>query len=319
MINISNLVKKYGSFAAVDDINFTVERGEIVGFLGPNGAGKTTTMKMITCYMLPTSGTISVDGMDVARQSLEVRRKIGYMPESAPLYLDLNVVEYLKLAAELRGVPKDRRTVRVKEMVEVCNLGEMIRKRVGELSKGFRQRLCLAQSLIHDPEILILDEPTVGLDPNQIVEIRSLIKKLGQRKTVILSTHILPEVEATCGRIVIIHRGKIVADGATEDIVAQFSGSSLITIEFALPTPQAVDMLRQQSNIATVREVGNVAGGGWQLRIEGREGRDVRHDLFRMAAQNDWPLIELRREGASLENVFQSLTSDTVSQKTKAA
>jgi len=319
MITITNLVKKYGTFAAVDDISFTVEKGEIVGFLGPNGAGKTTTMKIITCYMLPTMGTITVDGLDVVEHSLEVRRKIGYMPESAPLYLDLNLVEYLKMAAELRGVPKSRIMPRVREMVEVCNLGEMVHKRVGELSKGFRQRVCLAQSLIHDPEILILDEPTVGLDPNQIIEIRSLIKMLGEKKTVILSTHILPEVEATCGRVVIIHRGKIVADGATETVVGRFSGSNLVTVEFALPVPQATEILRQQSGIATVREVGDVPGGGWQLRIEGREGKDVRHDIFMAAAKNQWPLVELKREGQSLENVFQSLTRDVTDTQSKAA
>ncbi|MDK9700822.1 MAG: ATP-binding cassette domain-containing protein [bacterium] len=310
MISIENLSKNYGSFKAVDAISFQVERGEVVGFLGPNGAGKTTTMKMITCYMPPTTGRIVVDGLDVVEQSLEVRRKIGYMPESAPLYHDLNLVDYLRLAAEFRGIAKDQRERRVREMVEVCALGEMVQKRVGELSKGFRQRVCLAQALIHDPEILILDEPTVGLDPNQIIEIRSLIKQLGQRKTVILSTHILPEVEATCDRVVIIHRGKIVADGATNDVVAQFSGQGLVTVEFALPVPDATGMLRQLPRVGTVREVGAVPGGGWQLRVEAREGADVRNEIFRIAAQNDWPLTELRKEGASLETVFQSLTRD---------
>lgn len=313
MIQIENLSKFYGSVKAVDDISFSVRKGEVVGFLGPNGAGKTTTMKIVTCYMLPSLGSVKVDNLDVVDQSLEVRRKIGYMPESAPLYTDLNMVEYLKLAAELRGIPKDQRNQRVKAMIDVCNLGDMVQKRVGALSKGYRQRLCLAQSLIHDPEILILDEPTVGLDPNQIVEIRSLIKELGRAKTVILSTHILSEVESTCGRIIIINKGKIVADGGTDDIVARSSGSSIITVEFALPTPDATTMLRNHERIASVREVGNVVGGGWQLRIDAKENADIRYDLFRMAANHHWQLLELRREGASLENVFQTLTKDSPS------
>ncbi|MCX7834782.1 MAG: ATP-binding cassette domain-containing protein [bacterium] len=310
MIQIDKLSKYYGYVKAVDDITFSVNKGEIVGFLGPNGAGKTTTMKVITCYMLPSSGKVTVDNLDVVEHSLEVRKKIGYMPESAPLYTDLNVVEYLKLVAELRGVPKEKRNQRAKQMIEVCALGEMIHKRVGALSKGYRQRLCLAQALIHDPEILILDEPTVGLDPNQIIEIRSLIKELGREKTVILSTHILSEVESTCGRIIIINRGKIVADGRTEDIVAGFSGSSLITMEFALPTPEATIAIRNLDRVASVREIGYVAGGGWQIRIETRDNIDLRYDLFRMAAENQWHLLELHRESASLEEVFQILTKE---------
>ncbi len=207
-ITVRNLTKYYGEQAAVHDISFDVKSGEILGFLGPNGAGKTTTMKILTCYMPPNSGTVEVEGLDIFERSVEVRRKIGYLPEMNPLYLDMNVLDYLEYSAQLHGLRGGAVNQRLKEMVHVCGLEEVRHKDIGEMSKGFRQRVGLAQAMIHDPEVLILDEPTSGLDPNQIVEIRNLIKQLGRAKTVILSTHILSEVQATCDRVLIINEGK---------------------------------------------------------------------------------------------------------------
>lgn len=230
-IAVRNLVKMYGDTAAIDDISFDVKTGEILGFLGPNGAGKTTTMKIITCYMPPSSGSVEVDGMNTAEQSLDVRRKIGYLPEMNPLYLDMNVLDYLEYSAQLHGLRGGAVQHRIKEMVHACGLEDVRHKDIGEMSKGYRQRVGLAQSMIHDPEVLILDEPTSGLDPNQIAEIRALIKQLGRAKTVILSTHILSEVQATCDRVLIIHEGKIVANGSPAQLQQEFQGADTITME----------------------------------------------------------------------------------------
>src|SRR5437867_1704859 len=242
-ILVSNLTKYYGSSKAVDDISFEVHSGEILGFLSPNGAGKTTTMRVITCYLMPSSGSAQVEGMNVVDDSLEVRKLVGYLPEQNPLYLDMNVLEYLEYAAQLQGVLKAMITRRMREMVEVCGLGEMKHKDIGQLSKGFRQRVGLAAAMIHDPKVLILDEPTSGLDPNQIVEIRSLIQNLGKQKTVVLSTHILPEVQATCNRVVIINRGKIVADGPIKDLRQSLHGREKLILEVEVPDGQTFDMI----------------------------------------------------------------------------
>ena len=223
-ITIDNLVKKYGGQRAVDHISFTVKTGEIVGFLGPNGAGKTTTMRMITGFITPTEGRITVGGMEIADQMDKIKKHIGYLPENNPLYQDMPVIDYLEYVAGLQGIPKENQPVRVAEMIRITGLNPEKHKKISELSKGFRQRVGLAQAMIHDPEILILDEPTTGLDPNQIVEIRKLIRELGRHKTVILSTHILSEVEATCDRILIINRGKIVADGTSDLLRKQARG-----------------------------------------------------------------------------------------------
>ena len=212
-IIVTNLTKSYGSVKAVDDISFEVHHGEIVGFLGPNGAGKTTTMRMLTSFLSPTSGSVSIEGKDIKEFSLETRKLIGYLPEQNPLYHDMNVMDYLEFTARLQGVPKTNTAKKVREMIGVCGLSTVKHMDIGQLSKGYRQRVGLAQAMIHDPKILIMDEPTSGLDPNQIVEIRNLIRQLGREKTVILSTHILPEVQATCNRVLIISHGKIVADG----------------------------------------------------------------------------------------------------------
>src|SRR5512137_656966 len=225
MIRAVDLSKQYGSTRAVDGINFEVFRKEVVGFLGPNGAGKTTTMKMLTCFLAPTKGDAFVGGHSVWEQSLEIRRMLGYLPEDTPLYRDMTVLEYLEFIADVRGIERDARRAKIKNMVEVCGLGTVIGRVVGELSKGFRQRVGLAQAMIHDPEVLILDEPTSGLDPNQIADIRALIKEVGKEKTVILSTHILPEVQATCSRMLIISGGKLVADGTPDELRGREKGS----------------------------------------------------------------------------------------------
>ncbi|MGB8321082.1 MAG: ATP-binding cassette domain-containing protein, partial [Ignavibacteriaceae bacterium] len=230
-IAVENLTKSYGTQRAVDTISFQVHTGEILGFLGPNGAGKTTTMKILTCFMAPTEGDIKVGNLSIHDHQDEIKTKIGYLPENNPLYLDMPVLEYLSFTAELQGVPKSNIQDRIAEMVLVCGLNDEKHKKIGELSKGYRQRVGLAQAMIHDPEVLIFDEPTTGLDPNQIIEIRKLIRELGREKTVILSTHILPEVEAICDRILIINKGKIVADGTPETLRKQAQGEEVLRIQ----------------------------------------------------------------------------------------
>jgi ABC-2 type transport system ATP-binding protein len=308
MIQIKNLTKKYGELKAIDDVTFDVHTGEILGFLGPNGAGKTTTVRVITCYLLPTSGTVEVEGLSVVERSLEIRKKIGYLPENAPLYSEMNVLDYLHFIMGIRGITKDRWNQRGKDITEICGLGPVIHRNIGELSKGFRQRVGLAQAMVHDPDILILDEPTSGLDPNQIAEIRSLIKELGREKTVILCTHILPEVEATCGRVLIINEGKIVADGSPTELQSSFQGKEQIYLELRAPEDAAAKL----DNMENVEKVEQIASNGDDLKrfnIESAKGVDLREKLFRLAVENDWVLLEMRQEQASLEDIFRQLTT----------
>src|SRR3954468_5656422 len=310
MIQVENLTKDYGPARAVDKVTFNVRKGEVLGFLGPNGAGKSTTMKMLTCFLAPTGGTARVAGHDVFDQSLEVRRRIGYLPEDTPIYRDRTVLEYLHFAAEMRGMEHARRELRIKEIGGRCGLTESAGKLVGELSKGFRQRLGLAQAMLHNPDILILDEPTSGLDPNQIVEIRSLIKEVGQEKTVILSTHILPEVQATCSRILIISGGKLVADGTPDELRARERGGRYrVVVESNGVAKEAIrDRL---AGLAGVARCEMVAGeeGSYGFSIDGASTEDLRKHLFRAAVDNRWTLLELVRESASLEDVFRTLTA----------
>ena len=306
MIQVENLSKSYGPTLAVDDVSFTVDTGEILGFLGPNGAGKTTTMKILTCFMPATEGRIRVDGLDVSDDSLAVRRKIGYLPESAPLYTDMNVLEYLAFVAGIRGLSKTELASRLDIILAVCGLTEVLRKDIGELSKGFKQRVGLAQAMIHDPEILILDEPTSGLDPNQIVEIRNLIKKLGEEKTVILSTHILSEVQATCDRVLIINRGQLVADGSPDELTSQFHGDEQLQLTVSGTT---ADLLK--SALADVRGIAWLDcsdGPEVTAKITAERGTDLREPLFRCVVNQGWTLLELHRERTSLEQVFHQLT-----------
>ncbi|MFQ5600801.1 MAG: ATP-binding cassette domain-containing protein [Candidatus Krumholzibacteriia bacterium] len=309
MIEIRDLHKHFGETRAVNGISFDVKSGEILGFLGPNGAGKTTTMRVITCYLPPTSGSVEVDGLDVTERSLEVRQKIGYLPESAPLYLDMNVVDYLKFIAEIRRIPPSEVRGQVRNAIEVCALDDVLRKNVGELSSGYKQRLGLAQAILHDPEILVLDEPTRGLDPNQIVEIRTLIRELGQHKTVIFSTHILQEVQALCDRVLIIHNGEIVFDGSKEELSAGVSGMDRVYVEVRANGADAQEHLGGLDQVKAVHVLGKDTDGRMRLRIETPRGIDVRETIFHAAVQRGWVLLEMRRERQSVEEVFRELTA----------
>jgi ABC-2 type transport system ATP-binding protein len=294
----------------VDQVTFNVRKGEVLGFLGPNGAGKSTTMKMLTCYLAPTAGRARVAGHDVFEQSLEVRKRIGYLPEDTPIYRDMTVLEYLQFAADLRQMDPAKIPGRIHEIGGRCGLSDVAGKLVGELSKGYRQRVGLAQAMLHDPDILILDEPTSGLDPNQIVEIRSLIKEIGQEKTVILSTHILPEVQATCSRIVIISGGKLVADGTPNDLRQRERGSRFrVSVEKNGAAPEAVrDRLASLTGVARCQSVTGESGT-LSFSIDGKDAADLRKTIFRAAVDNQWTLLELARESASLEDVFRHLTT----------
>jgi ABC-2 type transport system ATP-binding protein len=316
MIEVQDLAKHYDGVRAVDGISFQIRPGEVVGFLGPNGAGKTTTMKVLTTFIGATSGKAFIDGLDVSTDSLEVRRRVGYLPESAPLYADMMVLDYLRWVAEMRLIDGEARTDRIREIAEKCAIGEVLGKDIGELSKGFRRRVALAQALLHEPDCLILDEPTEGLDPNQIIEIRELIKTIGREKTILLSSHILPEVQATCGRVLIINRGKIVADGTAEELQEKEASHSRLFLQFELGeggsrvSPEAIrEALQKVAHVRTARlaegEAANIAG--FEVRAEGMH--DVRAEIFRLAVAQRWTLLEMRREMVSLEDVFRRLTA----------
>jgi ABC-2 type transport system ATP-binding protein len=303
LIRAEGVTKIYGSTRAIDGISFELHRGEVLGFLGPNGAGKTTTMKILTCFMAPTSGRAFVGGHDVHTDSLEVRRKIGYLPEDNPLYPDMTPVEYLDFVAAVRDIPTARRRERIAKIGGACGLADVAGKPIGELSKGFRQRVGLAQALLHDPEILVLDEPTSGLDPNQIAEIRALIGEISRDKTIILSTHILPEVQATCGRVIIIHDGKLVADGTPEALSRAEQGNRYhVQIDGGPGDAQAA--------LGGIEGVTAVEAAGGAFRITGRGDVDLRPHLFRCAVDRGWTLLELRREAASLEDAFRKITRE---------
>ena len=309
MIEAHGLVKSYDGVLAIDKVSMTVNRGEVLGFLGPNGAGKSTTMKILTCFLAPTAGRALVGGHDVFTDSLEVRKRVGYLPEDTPIYRDMTVLEFLEFAAAMRGMDRDKVPGRIKEIGQRCGLGDVAGKLVGELSKGFRQRVGLAQAMLHDPDIVILDEPTSGLDPNQIVEIRSLIKEIGREKTVILSTHILPEVQATCSRVLIISGGKLVADGTPDELRARERGGRYrVVVE---SNGVAKDAIRDRlASLSGVTRCEAIAGedGSHAFAIDAGSA-DLRKPIFRAAVDNRWTLLELAREAASLEDVFRNLTT----------
>jgi ABC-2 type transport system ATP-binding protein len=297
---------------ALRGVTFNVREGECFGYLGQNGAGKTTTMKVITCYLPPTAGSVDVEGYSVADHSFEVRGKIGYLPELNPLYLDMNVLEYLEYSAQLFGIKNALLRERMGEMVDVCGLGDVRHKDIGELSKGYRQRVGLAQAMIHDPQVLILDEPTSGLDPNQIVEIRNLIKKLGRAKTVVLSTHILSEVQATCDRVIIINKGKIVADGTPEQLRQNFRGTESVTLELKANVGNAMtDIFPKLKSVPSVEtvEYGGQSGDAHRFTVHTLKGSDIREQLFHKAVSEHWTLLEMSRKSTSLEEVFHELTT----------
>lgn len=307
MVEIRNLRKTFGPTVAVDDVSFDVARGEVLGFLGPNGAGKTTTMRVLTCYIPADSGSARVAGYDIESHPIEVRRRIGYLPESAPLYLDMGVMDYLDFVAAIRLIPKRSRKSRISSMVDLCNLGEVRHKMVGELSKGFRQRVGLAQTLIHDPDVLILDEPTTGLDPNQIVQIRELIKRIGKEKTVLLSTHILGEVEATCSRVQIINEGRLVAQGTTQELIRSAAGNAQTVIRIQASAAEVEPKLRALEAVKGVTDLGTEDGSS-RFAVISEQGTKIEEILFRLAVESGWVLTELRPETLSLEQVFQKLT-----------
>jgi len=308
MIEVENLRKSFGLNRAVDGVSFKISAGEVVGFLGPNGAGKTTTMRMITTYLVPDGGRISIAGVDAERDPHGVRQNIGYLPESAPLYLDMGVLEYLRFVAAIRKIPRGIRIERLKKLVKACGLEGMLDRKVGYLSKGYRQRVGLAQSMIHDPKILVLDEPTSGLDPNQIIEIRDLIKNIGEKKTVILSTHILPEVQTTCNRVLIIDHGKIVGDGDPEKLAASMQGGKTSFNVAIKGERKKVESALEAAPFLTSFSRHDVKNGESLYTLNSSETEGVGEKIFRLAVDNDFVLTELRREVASLEKVFASLT-----------
>ncbi|MBN1754929.1 ATP-binding cassette domain-containing protein [bacterium] len=309
MIKIQNLSKHYGTLKAVDDVSFEVKTGEILGLLGPNAAGKTTTMRVLTCYMPPTSGNIEVDNLNIRDNSMGIRRRIGYLPEDAPLYEDMNPLEYLGFIGEIRDIRGTEFRERMKKIIDTCGLKGVLKQEIGQLSKGYRQRVGLAQAMLHNPDILVLDEPTSGLDPNQIVEIRNLIKELGKEKTVVLSTHILPEVQATCDRAVIINKGKIVADGKLEELQSGFQGVEKVYLELKAPMEEALAGISRLNDVKLVTEQSiSPADQLWAYRIESTRGSDPREDLFRLAVDKNWTLLEMRKEQANLEEIFRELT-----------
>jgi len=305
-IVVENLTKKYGDQKAVDDISFDVKPGEVVGFLGPNGAGKSTTMRMVTSYMAPTVGKITVEGFRVDEHPEEIKKRIGYLPENNPLYTDMAIIDYLKFCAEIQGVSKEEVNPRVREMVDVCGLNLERHKKINELSKGFRQRVGLAQAMIHDPEVLILDEPTSGLDPNQIVEIRNLIKELGKEKTVILSSHILSEVEATCDRILIINRGKIVADGTSDTLRQQAQGQELVSVNIEGDKAKIKKALLGLASVEKVNE--EEYRTGFYL-VQSKPELSSRKDIFDLCVKNKWYLLEMTGIETKLEDVFREVTN----------
>ncbi len=308
MIRVENVSKKYGPLLAVDNISFHVERGGVVGFLGPNGAGKSTTMKILTCFQPATSGSASVAGFDVFKQSLEARRRTGYLPENTPLYPEMRGDEFLHFRGKLRGMQRPQRLEAIKRVTDRCWLGDFISRPIGHLSKGMRQRVGLADAMLHDPDVLVLDEPTIGLDPNQIRETRSLIKELGERHTVLLSSHILHEVEQTCDRTIIIAAGKIIASGSTDELQKQFSAHARVIAEIKGP---ADEMAAGVKALPGVQDVEVTASDGWvRLAVSPKPDHDVREDLFKLATSKGWSLREIRLEGATLEDFFVKVTAE---------
>ena len=303
---IKNLTKRYNGFKAVDGISFRINQGEVLGFLGPNGAGKSTTMKMITTYIAPSEGDVEVGGFSVRTHPEEVKKLIGYLPENNPLYLDMPVMDYLAFSARLQGVAENMVKQRVHEMVKACGLGGEKHKLIGELSKGYRQRVGLAQAMIHDPQVLILDEPTSGLDPNQIIEIRKLIKDIGKQKTVILSTHILPEVEATCDRILIINKGKIVADGTPETLRKQAKGREVIRVKIEDGKEEEIALTLR--GLSSVMAVEALSGRENTFEIQADKFATPKRDIFKMCVDKGWALTEMVPFETSLEDIFHDLT-----------
>jgi ABC-2 type transport system ATP-binding protein len=306
MIQVENLTKRYAGFTAVRDVSFQVSKGEIVGFLGPNGAGKSTTMRMLTGYLPPTSGSARIAGFDIFEQSAEARRHIGYLPESTPLYHDMRVSEYLRYRAALKGVENAKLRERVGDVLEMCNLQEKERALIGTLSKGQRQRVGLADALVHDPDLLILDEPTIGLDPNQIRQVRELIKNLANRRTVLISTHILPEVEIMCSRVIVIHKGRIRASDTAANLLSKHRATGAVRVELGAPSETTLASFSALNGVKQVSESKSESGTVYLLRTDAEV--DPSQEVVRLATEGNWKLQELSRRKPTLEDVFVDLT-----------
>ena len=309
MIKVENLTKRYAGVTALGGVSFEVNRGEIVGFLGPNGAGKSTTMRILTGFIPASSGRVEVGGCDVFEDSLEVRRHIGYMPENNPLYVDMRVNEYLKFRTKIKGVPRTERKDRIQEVLEMCGLNDVRHRVIGHLSKGYRQRVGLADALLSDPDLLILDEPTIGLDPVQIRQVRQLIKDLGKRHTILLSSHILPEVEITCNRVIIIHRGKILASDTPENLVRTLNAGGLVRVEVRAPLNEVEAKLSAVAGIESMTAKLGV-DSYVEVLVQPKAGGDPREDLARVIAENGWALRELSRSRTTLEDIFVQVTRE---------
>lgn len=314
MIKVEGLTKRYARHVAVDHISFEVAKGQIVGFLGPNGAGKTTTMRMLTCFLPPTSGTAEVAGFDVLQKPMEVKRRIGYLPETPPVYPEMEVAEYLDFVSRIKGIPTTKRTPRIKEVMDRCAVADVANKEIGKLSKGYKQRVGLAQAILHNPEVLILDEPTAGLDPHQIMETRALIKELAGEHTIILSTHILPEVEQVCERVVIIAKGKLVATDTVANLTTNLRGAETIEIEVLGGDEATIrERLERIAGVTTV-----TAGENGRYTVEaGKESR-VRPEIARAVINSGWELNELHTVSMSLEDIFLELTGSAEEQTASA-
>ena len=307
MIKVEGLTKRYGPTVAVRNISFEVEKGEIVGFLGPNGAGKTTTMRILTCFLPPTEGTAIVAGYDVLENPLEVKKRIGYLPETPPLYPEMEVLDYLRFVARLKGISRHEVGSRVNAVVERCAIGEVRQKLNGQLSKGYRQRVGLAQALIHNPDVLILDEPTAGLDPKQIIDVRRLIHELSGEHTIILSTHILPEVSTTCNRVIIINEGKLEASDTPENLTSRLQGHDTLLMEVDGPADQVREKLESVEGVSRVARA-NGHGGRTSWEVETGKDSAIRISLARAVVESGWGLFEMKSVGLSLEEVFLKLT-----------
>jgi len=310
LIEVHDLTKYYGPTKAIEGVSFRVEKGEILGLLGPNAAGKTTTMRILTCYMPSSSGSAAVAGHDVFEDSLEVRRRIGYLPENPPLYDDMTTFRYLDFVSRIKGIDGRDRRRRIAGVMERCHLNDVRDTLIGKLSKGYRQRVGLAQALVHDPEVIILDEPTMGLDPKQIILVRELIKSLGGEHTVVLSSHILPEVSQTCGRVVIINQGRVVAEDTPENLTGQLKGAERLFLRVAGPADEAARKIATLPGVTAVTPAGSTAEREHDFHVESQLKRDIRRELADLIVTSGWGLLELRPVGMSLEEVFLHLTTE---------
>jgi ABC-2 type transport system ATP-binding protein len=310
MIHVENLTKYYHTLCAVDQINFNIEKGEILGLLGPNGAGKTTTLRMLTGYLQPSAGNIRIKDLCIDKDTLEIKKILGYLPESAPLYHDMLVFDYLNYVAAIRQINGNKKITRIRHLADLCGINEVMHQPIGELSKGYKQRVGLAHAMMNDPEVLVLDEPTSGLDPNQIVEIRKIIKEIGKEKTVVLSTHILSEAEATCDRIVIISQGKIVADGSAENLKQSSRGKNIMNLSL-----QNADFATVKETLAGINGLDDVtcnkeSGSILNVSLSYSSTADLRPEVYRRIKETDWVLLEFHQETQSLESIFRELTKE---------